>query len=280
MTFDFSTKGKLSLDMIDNVESIVDDFPIKFKPTDTADTPAAENLFAAGDSPNLDKKHAQTFHTFVAKGLFVCKRARPDIHTAVAALSTRVKQPNQDDWKKLVRLIKYLNGTRYDKLILSADNLHVIKWYVDAAFAVHPDFKSHTGGVMTYGTGAPITMSRKQKLNTRSSTEAELVGADDASVMILWTKLFMEAQGYEIQKNILYQDNKSTILLENNGKRSSSKRTRAFNIRYFFLTDQVTKNNLMIEYCPTTEMDGDYMSKPLQGNLFRKFKARIMGHDN
>jgi hypothetical protein len=124
----------------------------------------------------------------------------------------------------------------------------------------------------------PQTMSRKQKLNTRSSTEAELVGADDASIMILWTKLFMEEQGYEIKKNILYQDNKSTILLENNGKRSSSKRTRAINIRYFFLTDQIEKGNLKIEYCPTKEMIADYMTKPLQGELFTKFKHAIMGH--
>ena len=56
---------------------------------------------------------------------------------------------------------------------------------------------------------------------------------------ILWTQLFMEEQGYEIEKNILYQDNKSAILLEKNGKRSSGKRTRALNIRYFFVTDQV-----------------------------------------
>ena len=70
-----------------------------------------------------------------------------------------------------------------------------------------------------------LRCSRKQKLNTRRSTEAELAGAGDASVMILWTKLFMEEQGYPIEKNILYQDNKSTILLENNGKRSSGKRT-------------------------------------------------------
>ena len=76
----------------------------------------------------------------------------------------------------------------------------------------------------------------------------------------------------------MYQENKSTILLENNGKRSSSKRTRAFNIRYFFLTDQVEKGNLKVEYCPTTEMWGDYMSKPLQGKLFQKFKKLIMGH--
>jgi hypothetical protein len=88
----------------------------------------------------------------------------------------------------------------------------------------------------------------------------------------------MEAQGYAIEKNILYQDNKSTILLERNGKKSSSKRTRALNIRYFFLTDQIQKGNLLVEYCPTTEMDADYFSKPLQGKLFQKFRKSIMGH--
>jgi hypothetical protein len=153
----------------------------------------------------------------------------------------------------------------------------VIKWYVDASFAVHPDFKSHTGAAMTYGGGSPITMSRKQKLNTRSSTEAELVGADDAINMILWTKLFLEEQGYQVEKNILMQDNKSAILLEKNGKRSSTKRTRAINIRYFFITDQVEKGNLEVEYCPTGEMIGDFMTKPLQGKVFEKFKRALMG---
>jgi hypothetical protein len=60
----------------------------------------------------------------------------------------------------------------------------IIKWYVDASFAVHGDFKSHTGGAMTYGTGVPISISRKQKLNTRSSTEAELVAVDDVSNLV------------------------------------------------------------------------------------------------
>ena len=87
----------------------------------------------------------------------------------------------------------------------------------------------------------------------------------------------MEEQGYNVKQNILYQDNKSTILLETNGKRSSSKRTRALNIRYFFLTDQVEKGNLSIEYCPTGDMIGDYMSKPVQGKLFKKFRDLIMG---
>ena len=90
-------------------------------------------------------------------------------------------------------------------------------------------------------TRLPINKSAKQKLNTCSSTEGELVAANDMATMILWTKLFMEAQGYEIRKNILFQDNKSTILLENNGKRSSSQRMRAFNIRYFFSPTRLNK---------------------------------------
>ena len=88
----------------------------------------------------------------------------------------------------------------------------------------------------------------------------------------------MEAQGYNVDKNILFQDNKSTILLENNGKMSSSKRIRAIDIHYFFLTDQIKKGNLQVEYCPTKEMIADFMTKPLQGELFYKFKKAIMGH--
>ena len=72
--------------------------------------------------------------------------------------------------------MQYIKRTANDILTLSANNLHVLKWYVDASFGVHPDFKSHTGGVMTMGEGTIQSVSSKQKLNTRSSCEAELVG--------------------------------------------------------------------------------------------------------
>jgi hypothetical protein len=275
MTFDFSKKGKLTVSMAEYMKKLVDEFPIKI--TKTAHSPAGEDLFAEGKGPLLDAEKAKIFHTWVAKALFACKRARPDIHVAVTLLCTRVKNPNESDWKKLIRLLRYINGTRDDVLTLEADDMQVVKWYVDASFAVHPDFKSHTGATMTFGKGAPITMSRKQKLNTRSSTEAELVGVDDAINMILWTRLFLQEQGYRVEDNVVYQDNKSAILLEKNGKRSSSKRTRAINIRYFFVTDQVEKQTLRVEYCPTGEMVSDFMTKPLQGHLFEKFKKKIMG---
>ena len=279
MIFEFYDDGTVTLDMSAYVENMLDDFPMKLKKSETARTPAGDGLLNHGQGKKLEKGQSEQFHTSVAKGLYVSKRARPDIQPTIAILCTRVRDPNLADWNKLVRLMKYLNGTRKMKLTLSADNLRVIKWYVDASFAVHPDFKSHTGGTMTFGRGAVQSKSQKQKLNTRSSTEAELVGADDVVTPILWTKQFMEAQGYPVEENILYQDNKSTILLQENGRKSAGKRSRALNVRYFFLTDQVEKGNVSIQYCPTDEMWADFFTKPLQGEKFLYFRAMIMGLD-
>jgi hypothetical protein len=280
MALDFSEKGKVKIGMTKYVEGMLEDFLVKLKSTDTAVTPASDGLFNKGQGKKLNEEHADAYHRMVAKALFLCKRARPDIQPTIAVLCTRVKGPNEADWAKLVRLMKYLNGTRELKLIFSADYLHCIKCYVDPSFAVHPDYKSHTGTTMSYGdgNGAVQSISRKQKLNTKSSTESKLVGVKDVLVMILWRKLFLEEHGYEIESNILYQDNKSAILLETNGNKSSGKRTEALNIRYFFLTDQVEKGNVTIVYCSTDDMVDDFHTKPLQGEKFQKFRDAILGY--
>ena len=164
-------------------------------------------------------------------------------------------------------------------LTLEADGTHVVKWWVDASFAVHPDMKGHTGGMMTMGRGAVYGVSRGQKLVGRSSTEAELIGLHDVMPQILWTRYFLDAQGYGIRDSVVYQDNKSAILLEENGKMSSSKRTRHLNIRYFFVTDRIRAKELRIEHCPTEEMISDYFTKPLQGALFRRMRNTLMNID-
>ena len=130
---------------------------------------------------------------------------------------------------------------------------------------------------MTLGGGAIYSKSSKQKLNTKSSTEAELVAASDMSGQILWTKEFLKAQGYQVKRNILYQDNKSAILLEKNGSLSSSQRTRHINVRYFFIKDKIDNGNIEVTYCPTGDMLADYFTKPLQGKQFELFRERILG---
>jgi hypothetical protein len=275
MTLDYTEDGVFKLDMTEYIKKIHDEMPEDMD--GTATSPAAAYLFHIDENvENLDEATSEFFHATVAKLLFLCKRARPDIQTAVAFLCTRVQQPTRHDYNKLARVIKYLRGTRDLVLRLSADNLNIIKWWVDAAYGVHHDMRSHTGGVMSLGTGAAYATSNKQKLNTKSSTEAELVGIDDVLPQALWTKYFMEAQGYGVT-TILNQDNQSTIKLSENGKSSSGKGTRHINIRYFFITDRIARKEVAIQYCPTKEMVADYFTKPLQGELFYKFRDQIMG---
>jgi hypothetical protein len=172
--------------------------------------------------------------------------------------------------------LRYLRDSRDLPLTLQADGTGVIYWWIDASFAVHPDMRSHTGATMSMGAGSIFSVSRRQRLNTRSSTEAELVGVNDVMPLVLWTRLFLMGQGYTVKDNVVFQDNQSAMLLENNGKMSSSKRTRHLEIRYFFVTDNINKKNLRVEYCPTDDMLADFFTKPLQGAKFKRFRARIL----
>jgi hypothetical protein len=140
MELDYRKRGELKINMTKYVENMLNNFPVKLGKKDMAKTPAGDNLFNLGTGAKLDTKRLEIFHTFMAKGLFLCKRARPNIQQAISVLCTRVRDRNQADWEKLMRVMKYLNGTKGENLTLSADNLRVVKWYVDASFAVHPDF--------------------------------------------------------------------------------------------------------------------------------------------
>ncbi len=127
-------------------------------------------------------------------------------------------------------MITYLKVDRLLKWELQADESKDLMWYVDCAFGVHSDYRSHTGGGLTMGKGFAISVNKAHKLNTRSLTEGEIISVNDCLHLILWAHEFMIAQGYGCNRNIILQDNMSSILLENNGKASSGKWTRHMNI--------------------------------------------------
>ncbi len=116
---------------------------------------------------------------------------------------------------------------------------------------------------MTLGLGFLISSSGKQKLNTRSSTESKLVGNNDMVSLIIWLRNFLKAQGYVVDDNILHQDNRSAILLEQNGKVSSVKRTKHIAIRYFFVTNRIRSGKTSPKWCSTGEMSADFLTNPL-----------------
>ena len=144
MVIDYTTPGKVKFSMDQYIEEMLNELPEDMKGTTTSTTPAS--LRPEREEVKLDSEVAEAFHHNVAKLLFLSKRARPDLQTAVAFLCTRVKGPDEDKYKKLHRVMKYLRGSKEFTLALEADNLHILKWWVDASFAVHDDMRSHTGG--------------------------------------------------------------------------------------------------------------------------------------
>ena len=287
MKLDFTTAGVVIVTMIDYVNDVIKAWEDATKLDDVFErvakrqriaTAAPVDLFKVNDDVvKLDADKAKSFHSIVAMMLYVTKRARPDTALAIAFLTTRVREPDEDDWRKLGHLIVYLRSTRELPLVLGAKNTGVLHWYVDASFATHPDMKGHTGGALTMGIGCPTVQSTKAKCTTRSSTTSELVAVDEMMAQILWTRLFVKAQGIEVSDNILYQDNKSAILLEKNGRASSSKRTKHIEIRYYYVADRIAKGDLTVVWCPTEKMIADFLTKPLQGRMFNQFRDVLMG---
>jgi hypothetical protein len=224
----------------------------------TAPTPATKKLFDVDEkSAPLTKKEGVVFHSVSAKLLYVAIRARMDILLAVIFLCTRVSKCTVQDNQKLRRLLQYISGTLDRKYTIGADDMGKLRAWVDASYAVHPDFKSHTGGVMSLGRGGLVCKSSKQKLNTKSSTEAELVGGSDYLPYILWVTNFLKEHGYDVVENILEQDNESAIKLETNGRMSAGPRSRHIDIRYFWIKDRASAAGIKIRHCPTLQMLGD-----------------------
>ena len=169
----------------------------------------------------------------------------------------------------------YLNGEPNLGIQLQCDEDIQVHAYVDASFGVHCDGKSHTGGTISLGGGPTFVKSAKQRLVSKSSTEAELIGLSDMLSNIIWHREFLEHQGYVMRAAEVYEDNTSAISLAEKGH-STSERTRHVNVRYFFIKDRMEKGEIKINYLPTSEMIADILTKPLQGELFRKLRDKLL----
>jgi hypothetical protein len=159
---EFRKDGTLGISMVAYLKNAIAEFPEMI--TGKAPTMAADHLFKIRDAEEdkpLEEERAPASHHMVAQLLFMATRAQRDIQTAVAFLTTQVKSPDEDDWHKLKKVLKYLNGMKYLKLTLSMGNLGVLKWYIDGSHNVHWDCKGHGGALFTMGKGATSSYSRK-----------------------------------------------------------------------------------------------------------------------
>jgi hypothetical protein len=216
----YSEDQKVKLTMFDYIEELIKDTPSELMKGSSV-TPAVNHLFGVHpECVKLNDVDTAIYHHLTAKLLYLSKRTQPDLLLNVSFLTKQVLQSDIDDWTKLG--LCYLSSTKHHPFVLDADNTGIIRWWVNASFAVHPNMHSNMGATMSPGTGCSYAISWMQKLNTHSSTESELVGIDDAMPLIIWTRFFLLGQGFDVSDNVVYQDNQRAMLLENNAKMYTS----------------------------------------------------------
>jgi hypothetical protein len=271
ITWDFTVPGKCSVTMTGYTADLVKLSGV----VGTTDTPAANHLFVTRqDAAALSPDEADQYHTLVAKTLYLSKRTRPDLLLPISFLTTRVLHPDRDDQSKLMRVMRYLNGTPHLGVNLQGWE-GTIEAYIDASYGVHADCRSHSGMIVTMG-GAPIdAKSVKQTINTKSSAEAELMALSDQCSRVIWCRDFLTHQGYKVPPARVYQDNQSTIAISTKGS-AATDRTRHVSIRYFWMKDRVANGDIEVIYKPTTEMVADMLTKPLQGPAFLLLRDKLL----
>lgn len=243
--------------------------------TGKSNSPASEDLFEVGESSDLTESEREYFHSTTAKLLYLAGKLRNDILLAVSFLCTRVISSTKNDLLKLNRLLKYLNCTRERFIYVSDKPIDIISATIDASFAAHEDGKSHTGQVIMLGDMVVQAKSSKQKIVTKDSTEAELVGMADKMLDVICLSEFIKNQGLTIDTPILYQDNKSTIQwVSNNSKKL---RNKYMLVRQELVKQGIANKDFKIEYLKTADMVADILTKPLHGNLFKRLRELLSG---
>ena len=248
--------------------------------TGTKPTPAGMNLFAIQEnSEPLSDQGAKEFHSTVAKLLYIAKRTRGDVLLPVNFLATRVKNPTVDDLKKLNRVLQNLNETKSTEMTLSMDTEHgiVLQAYIDASYAVHSDFKSHSGVMFTIGTGPVYVSSTKQSCVSKSSTEAEIIAITDYVGEALSTKRILEDITGKPVKLIIHQDNQAVLHILKHGTLQGKSKTASkhVKVRVAWMKERIDAGDFEVGYCSTDLMKSDGLTKPKTVEDHFKFQADL-----
>ncbi len=238
-------------------------------------TPGDRDLFSDGGEDLLDQTSSMAFHSAAARLLFLAKRTRPDILVEVSAMCSRVSVCTRVDWAKMDRIFGYLKGTpRIGIRFVSGGNVCPVV-YSDASHGCHLDGTSRTGIIVMLAGGPVAVASSKQKLVTKSSAEAELVGICDGATTAIQVRSFLTHQGHRLEPTPLMEDNESTIKMVQAGK-PTTRQSRHINMRFYFVKQHVVSGEVVVVYCCTADMLADMCTKGLTGSTFVSIRDRVL----
>ena len=254
----------------------------EFKPKRSYPTPCDPNIFKRPEAELQGEPVDMTqYLSKLMKLMFLGTRTRPDLLPTLSALSTKARGPNVYDMARLDRVIGYLSDTVDLGINIRVKEMKLYG-YCDASWACHQDLKGHTGIIATMGyNGFPIyCKSQKQKVVTRSSTEAELVALFTGVDYMLYLRRLFGFMGYNSEEPItILQDNTSTITMAYMGKTGSGSNYKYMDLKYFWIKDYLDNRIFELKYLQTDAMLADFMASPRVGSVFRLMRNTLLGYE-
>jgi len=275
------TNNTIEIDQITYINKIIDEFESKYGIVKESNYPSNGNLFnktdqyesSYGQDPpkiNIPKDIKTDYISILMSLMYVAIRTRLDILKEVTYLTTFVNDPSATEWYKLYKVIGYLKKYSKLSLVFTSNESNKLEIYADASYRVHENTAGHSGIIIRLYGNTIFGKSNKQKIITKSSTEAELIALDEATTYCIWImELLNELNiNYEIPV-LIYQDNLSTITLAEAGK-GNFKRTKHILNRYFWIKQFIDSGEIKLMYLPTRQMIADLLTKPVIGALFKQ----------
>jgi hypothetical protein len=274
MWFDFTVPGQCSISMPKLIDDVLSDLQVK----GASKYPHDANLYVVDEnSPLLDDKRTKVFYSVVYKLYYAAIRVEVRIQVAVHFLSTRVTKSTEQDWGKLMKVLRYLNCTERGVMLLKPDNEPLqSESFIDVGHAVHMNMRSQVGSVTQLNRATIYVRTAIIKTPAKSSTESEQLGLSEEASVALWVNEFLFSMGMCPACAIVREDNTATIMLLNNG-RSTSSRTRHIKIRHFWLKHHIDTGDIKLVWVEGRKQLADALSKPVVGTLFVEHFDAIHG---
>jgi hypothetical protein len=248
-------------------------------------TPHTEDMFKSADmysneelATRLNEKYSKKFLSIVMSLMYIARLTRPDILLPVSYLATRAHIATNEDWEKLLKVLRYLRDFSNDGITIKCEELQLYA-HCDASYAVHQDGRSQTGYMIYMGRNCSYILAKscKQKTGSTSSTDAEIIALVDCLKVATWLKnILTNFDISPIHYVTVSQDNQSGMKMIN--EISKCKRSKHILAKVNYAKDLVDSGIAVISYLNTVDMSADLLTKPLAGSLFVKHKNVIMGN--
>jgi hypothetical protein len=277
MTIDLQVEGYAKISSLMYIETLM----TKYEVIGIEKYPSDANLLTINESERLSGDEFEIYRSCVMSIMYLAKRVRPDLLFVVNFLAKRIHCSTKDDNEKLMHNLRYINGTKTMGINFNAVTCEdgvkrlIVKVYIDAAYALHENFKSHSGLVVMVSQGCIKAISTSQDTVCKSPCEAEIIALSDHGDEYQHAEEFIKDLLIDQYKVIIMEDNKSAIKLLLDGSLSRSN-VRYIAIRCAWIEFMVSSRMMNIEFCSTKLMIANYLSKLIFGVQFHNGRRSIL----